>query len=351
MTPGQFVSRIRRAAPPAACLFLGAEAYARDRCRAALIEAALPPEDRENGLARYDLAETSLSEIVDDARSLSLFASRRLIIVAGAEAALPRLKSDEEEDGEARSAGGAGVLEDYLKDPTPGVVLLIEAVRFDFEGDDRKKLERIAKFFAAVPEVVEFRRYAAEEARSETQELARRAGVSIGRAAVDLLVESLGADMARIAVEIEKLRLFGRPVTEEAIAELVPDARASTIFALVSALGRRDRARALGILDTLVRDGEYLPLALAFLGTQFRMALVAREEGLRTGQQIVSYFTRAGIPVWSSRAEQVCQTMSKFTKPQLELGLKLIFEADRGLRNPRPDDRIVMERFILALTA
>ena len=63
----------------------------------------------------------------------------------------------------------------------------------------------------------------------------------------------------------------------------MPDARATTIFALVNAVGRRDRVRALEILDTLTRDGEYLPLALAFLSTQFRLALVAREAGLKSG--------------------------------------------------------------------
>jgi hypothetical protein len=31
--------------------------------------------------------------------------------------------------------------------------------------------------------------------------------------------------------------------------------------------------------------------------------------------------------------------------------MKLIFEADKGLRDARPDDRIVMERFVLRLTA
>jgi hypothetical protein len=34
----------------------------------------------------------------------------------------------------------------------------------------------------------------------------------------------------------------------------------------------------------------------------------------------------------------------------LELGLKLIFAADRELRDTRPDDRIVLEKFIFALT-
>src|ERR1019366_5598770 len=86
------------------------------------------------------------------------------------------------------------------------------------------------------------------------------------------------------------------------------DARATTIFALVNALGRRDRARALGILDTLTREGEYLPLALAFLNTQFN-------------------------------------------KPQMERALGLIYKADKGLRDARPDDRIVMETFIMELVS
>jgi len=135
------------------------------------------------------------------------------------------------------------------------------------------------------------------------------------------------------------------------ISALVPDARSTTIFALVNALGRRDRARSLEILDTLTREGEYLPLALAFLSTQFRMALVAREAGLKSSQQVQGYFQRLGVPMWGSRADQVYQTVAKFGAPQLERAMKLIFEADRGLRDARPDDRIVMEQFVLKLTA
>jgi DNA polymerase-3 subunit delta len=159
--------------------------------------------------------------------------------------------------------------------------------------------------------------------------------------------------LARIAIEIEKLALYagGRRVGVDDIAALVPDARASNIFALVNALGRRDRSRALEILDTLTREGEYLPLALAFLSTQFRLALVAREAGLKSAGQIQGHFSRMGVPMWGSRAEQVHQTVAKFGKPQLERAIKLIFETDRGLRDARPDDRVVMEQFILKLVS
>jgi len=355
MSPDQFLARMKKGVIAPAYLFLGPEAYDRRRCRDALLSAMLAPEEREDGLAHYDLRENTLPEAIDDARSLSLFAARRVIVIANAELALPRQRANEEsaEDEEVPSSAGAASLDDYMKDPTPDVVLLLEAVQFDFQGEEKKRLDRIAKFYASVVETVELRRYPADEARGEAQSLAKQAGISIDPAALSFLVEALGADVARIAVEIEKLRLYvgsGRTVTLEDISKLVPEARSATIFALVSALGRRDRRQSLQILDTLTRDGEYLPLALSFLSAQFRMALVSKESGLRGASQIQGYFSRLGVPVWSSRAEQVQQTVAKFSKEQLELGLKLIFGADRDMRSTRPDDRIVMEKFILELT-
>jgi len=338
MTPAQFLARLKKGPPPAAVLLLGPEAYERQRIRDALA-AGFP----EGAVTRHDLSEIQLAAIMDDARALSLFAAERLIWVANAEGALPRARSDDE--GGAAAAGDPAPLIAYLKDPTPGATLVFEAARFDFEGDDKRKQERVRKFYSAISEVVELRRYSSHEAHVEAEALARRAGLRLDPDALDLLVESLGAGMARIAVEIEKLALFAgsRVVTSEDIATLAPEARATTIFALVNALGRRDRAHSLEILDTLTREGEYLPLALAFLSTQFRMALVAREAGLRSPQQIQSHFTRAGVPMWGSRAEQIYQTAGKFTTPQLERAMNLIFQADRGLRDARPDDRIVME--------
>ncbi len=349
MTVPQFLARAKKAGPPPVTLLLGPESYQRRLLKQALT-ADFPPE----AIATHDLAEVSLSSVLDDARSLSLFGSERLIWVLSAEAALPRGRAAEA-DAESGSAadGDPAPLAAYVKDPTPGVALVFEASRFDFEGDDKRKLERVAKFYAAVPETVELRRLDTHAARLEAERLASAAGACLDAEALDLLVESLGADLARIAVEIEKIALYAgtRAVGVEDIAALVPDARASNIFALVNALGRRDRARSLENLDTVTREGEYLPLALAFLSTQFRMALVAREANLKSAQQIQSHFSRLGVPMWGSRAEQVQQTVARFTQPQLERAVQLTFEADRGMRDTRPDDRIVMERFILALAA
>jgi len=350
MTPAQFVARVKRKEIPPVALFLGQEGYNRKRCREALIAAA-PGVEAE----QYDASETPLAAIVDDARAMSLFASERLIFVIGAEAAIPRtIRSDDDEEGGGGSgalSGGGDVLEAYVRSPTPGVTVIFEATRWDFDGDDKTKSERARKFYGAITDVVEFRRFSVDEARGELDRIARAANVKLDPAAAEALVEALAADVARIAIEIEKLSLYGKPITADDLPLLVPDARQSTIFALVNAIGRRDRARSLETLDALVREGEYLPLALTFLATQFRMALVAKEANLRGASQVQGHFQRAGVQMWGSRAEQVSVTAGKFSKEQLERGLKLIFETDRDLRSARPDDRTVVENFVIRLCA
>jgi len=354
MTPAQFLARVKRNEIPPVCLFLGLEGYNRRRCREAIVAARAAVEAEH-----FDAAETPLAAIIDDARAMSLFANERLMFVKGAEAAMPRSsrsaaaadEDDGDSDGGPAAAGSAGPLEAYVKSPTPGVTIVFEATRWDFEGDEKAKTERVRKFYGAIPDVVEFRRFTADEARQELSSLARASGVTLDPAAAEALVDALAADVARIAVEVEKLALYGKPITVNDLPQLVPDARQSTIFALVNALGRRDRARSLESLDALVRDGEYLPLALTFLAGQFRMALVAKEANLRSSSQIQGHFQRSGIQMWGSRAEQVATTASKFTKEQLERGLKLIFEADRDLRSARPDDRTVVENFVVRLCA
>ncbi len=354
MTPEQFLTQIKQREPAPAYLFLGPEPFRRDWCLKALIERVLPdPAERESGLVRRDLDETTIEAVIDEACCGSLFAANRLVVATNAEAAMPRGKAAASEDEEGGAGGSAAALVRYLKDPVPGVVLVFEATRYDFQGDDKKKLERVRKFYEAIPASVEFQRMSPFQARQAAEKHARRVGLQIGSSELDLLIEALGADAARIANELEKLALYaagGNKVTAVDIAEMVPEARESTIFALVGALGRNDRTGSLEILDTLIRQSEYLPLALSFLATQFRLALSAREAGLRTPRDIQAHFSKLGIPMWGSRAEQVYETAQKFTKKKLAEGLETIYAADKALRDARPDDRVIMEDFVLRLT-
>lgn len=345
MTPQQFVSQLRSARPAPVYLFLGPEGYRRRACRKLLVEKALPEDQREEGFSRYDLDETSFRDVLDNAASFSLFASIRLLWVSNAEMVLPRGNTaPDEKDATALAA--------YVSNPTPDTTIVFDAQRFTFDNEDKAKLDRLRKFYAPIANVVEFQPYTPEEARKLAGDLASKAGLKIAPPLLEMLVETLGSDASRIATELDKLAAFtgGKEVTEADVVALAPDARSTTIFALVAALARGDRAASLDLLQTLVRDGEYLPLALTFLSAQFRFALVAKEEGLRTPQQIQGHFSKLGVAMWPSRAQQVAQTLGAFSKSSLETALIRIYEADKAFRDRSPDDRLVMESLVLTLT-
>jgi DNA polymerase III subunit delta len=354
MTPEQFLTKIAKQGVAAVYLFLGPESYQRGICRDALVDKLLPGEARADGFTRVDLEETSLAEALDDARSLSLFAAERVIWVSSAEAALPRRLSSasDDEDGPPKSSA-EGQIASYVKAPTPGTVMVFECSRYAFTGDEKAKLDRVAKFYSGIPDVVEFRPFTPESIRYLAQELILREGLKLGTPELAFLLDAIGGDAAKLGAEIEKLSLLvgkERKVTLDDLRALVPNASQSNIFSLVNALGRGDRPGALKSLDVLVRDGEYLPLALTFLGTQLRLALTAQEQGLRNTQQAIGYFSKQGIRMWRDRAEQVLHTSSVLGEERLKKGLALIYTADKGLRDARPDDRTIMESLVLSLT-
>jgi len=368
LTPEQFLTQVKKSKPAPVYLFIGPEIHQRDKCRAALLEQVLGPKvngERE-GYFTCDLEETPLASICDDARAYSLFSTRRVFWISRAEAVLPRGRAvaaaaaaaaddDGEDGGGKKAAGGAAAdaLSQYLKSPSTDTVLVFDSAKFEFDGDDKAKTERLRKFFAAVPQTVDFPRWTPAMTRKLAQDLAKDTALRIGPEELNLLVEAVGNSPARVAVEMEKLALYTggtRPVTVADIASLVPQAQAATIFALVAALGRRERQKALDLLDILVREGEYLPLALSFLATQFRQALVSQEAGLRGASSIQGHFSKLGVGMWPSRAEQISQTMTAFTPVQLKKALSRIAYADKALRDIRPDDRTVLEDFVLELT-
>ncbi len=348
MSPREFLVSAGKKPLAPVYLFLGPDFYTRKQVKDVLIQTVFGDDDPESGISRLDLDEIPFSAVLDDASALSLFAAKRLIWVSSAELALPKRitsKTDEE--------GAGALLAAYLKNPTPDTVIVFDCPRYGFEGEDKQKLERVRKFYAAVPAVVEFTPYSTADATRLVREVAKEKNLPLTGPQIEILVEALAADAGRITVELEKLSLFsqGRVLTDEELIGMIPNARSSNIFALVNALANGNRRQALDVLDVLVREGEYLPLVLTFLSTQFRLALAAAEANLRNAAQIQGHFSKIGVAMWRARAEQLAETIRVFPPSRLKQAISLTYCADRELRDTRPDDRTVMENFVWKLTA
>ena len=349
MKPKQLQQSLKNDEAGPGYLLLGNEMFFRDRCRRAIKKAVLgdDPQAVEEGLTEIDLKQEPLSKLLDETRSFSLFATKRLLIGVNAEAALPKGRSKAGDEAAKRIA-------EYFKDPTPGFTLVFECTRYDpNERDDKAKLDRVAKFYAGVPETVELNRLTPAEAVRGAEHLAGKLGLDIDRDALAELVEMLAADMARIETELQKFAVYskeGQKITRAEMELLTPEARHSGVFELTDALSRRDRSRALEILDTLSKSGAYWPMQITFLANLFRQALAVKELGGGNPQAVAGALSKRGMRVWPARARELVGVARKFSRSELEGALTALFEADRDLRRERPEDRLIMERLVLSLT-
>lgn len=349
MKPKAFLRALQGGDKPApGILLLGPEMFFRDRCRKAIKLAILgdAPAD-EDSYVDVDLKEQSIARLLDETRSLSLFASSRLVVGRNAEGALPR--------GRGKAANDpAEAIKTYFQNPTPGVTVVIECTRFDpSERDEKAKLERVAKLFAAVPQVVELDRLRASDALKGCVLLANKMELDIDQDALAELVEMLGADMARLENELHKLKLYrpDGPVRRQDLELMTPEARQSGAFELTDALARKDRGRALELVDALSKSGAYWPMQITMLASLFRQALAVKEIGGSNPRSLTSELSRRGVRIWPSRAQQLAGMAAQFSQKGLREALLALFEADRDLRRVRPDDRLILEQLVLRLTA
>ena len=334
--------------PASGYLFLGAEPFYRGRCRQAIRTAALGADPDETAIEEVDLGDRSLVELVDEARTMSLFAGERIVIARNAEQALPRTSS-------TQGKAAQKALANYFSDPTSGTVVVIEVVKFDSQDRDGKaKLERARKYFASVPVQVEFDSLSEADARYVAKVLAGRMKLRFAKGVLASLVDMLAADAFRIETELEKLSVFvgnDRAVTGKDLELLVPEARQSGLFDFSQAVAERDRARALGLIDTIAKAGMHWPMQLNLIAGLFRHALAARELGLRDARAIGAKLGPYGLKVWPARARQIAGIVEKFELHELRKALIALFEADRQLRSSQPDERLVVEMLVMKLTS
>ena len=188
-------------------------------------------------------------------------------------------------------------LEEYLTH-LPDTVCMVFFVRG--KADGRKKLYNILKKKAVI---VSFEPL---EDRELTQWIARtlaRQGKKISVAACQRLWFSAGRDLTLLENEIGKLTAYTgerAEVTEQDVDDICIHSTEYRIYDLTDALLSGQSARAMQILDTLLRDGEERLALLPMLGRQCRQMKYARAMASEGASQD-AIAQQLGIPPFAVR--------------------------------------------------
>jgi DNA polymerase-3 subunit delta len=131
---------------------------------------------------------------------------------------------------------------------------------------------------AAQGEVHEFEAPKAREMPRVLVADAGRLGFRLDPAAARILVERMGANPARLRNELERLALWagdGGEVTAADLEAMVADTSESAVWALSDALLERNPAKALGIGERLIAQGENVTGLVYGLASRLRKACAA----------------------------------------------------------------------------
>ena len=333
----------------------GDEVFLLDRCRAAVLKAFVPADLRDFCLSEFDLASTSIFEVLDRAQTPSLMAPFQVIFVRNVRQLYTRGAKKDEFAAIAR----------YFQSPNPQALLLFVAdfVRIPsdarrMELDDKNRYERLTETLGDHCGMVELARANEEDAMRWAVAMAQEAGNRLEPDAARELVDALGADMMLVASELEKLLLYatgrGR-ITLGDVETMVLSAKQRTLYELTDAISARDRVRALALLQGLLNSsdaGEDSAIGhLYMLAKTFRQMLVILEKNVRDSRAIWQALWQ-GFRMPPFAADDLIRQARRYkSRRELTRALRLVARADLELRSSPPDKRLVLERLVYELAS
>jgi DNA polymerase III subunit delta len=333
----------------------GDEIYLYERCRRAVIDALVDPTLREFSLSDLDLAEISIFEVLDRARTPSLMAPFQVIFVKNLKNLYTRGAKKEE----------FAALRDYFRSPNPQAVLLFVADHLRLPADlrriemqDKERFERIRETLGDDCGMVELPRVEETDAIRWLIASAEAREVKFDPDAARELTDALGADMMLISNELEKLILYttaNRRITLGDVETMVLAAKQRSLYELTDAISARDKPRALALLHGLLNasdGGEDSAIGhLYMLARTFRQMAVILEKNVRDPRAIWQVLWQ-GFRMPPFAAEDLIRQARRFSgRRELFEKLRLIAQADLELRSSPPDKQLILERLVLNLAS
>ena len=231
-------------------LLMGDEPYFIDSLTARLADAILPPDERAFNQTVVYGKDTDAGAVINLCRQMPMTGTRQVVIVRDAQS-LRRLEQ----------------LSLYTASPCATTILVL--CHKERNMDKRSQLYKQIAGRGVVFESVRPRDY---EIAGWLAEYIRSRNCTIDAKSVSMLVDHLGADIAKIANEIDKLMTFlpegTSRITAEHIEQNIGISKDFNNFELTRALSEKDMARALRIADHFARNPKENPL-LVTLGTLF----------------------------------------------------------------------------------
>jgi DNA polymerase-3 subunit delta len=295
-----------------------------------LLDKLIEPSQRATGLFDADPSRVSISEILDELRTMPFLTDKRVVLVRRADKFISQNRE---------------LLEKYFDSPSPTGILILTISNWDTRTRLAKKLPGIGKLVTVTqPKGRQLQRRLIDYARQAY-------GKKLTQSAAEILVECIGDELARLYSEVDKLALFAdneKVIDVQHIESLIGHNRIYGAFAVIDACLAGSSADAISRLRNMFaedRSAEYTVVgAFAFHFRRMFNAKVLLGEGCGPAD------IAGRLRIWGNK-NGFFAMLGKMSLERIGTTLQKLAAIDYAIKTGRTKAEIAIEQLVLGLTA
>ncbi len=285
----------------------------------------------EFDINKYDLTNTSLTDIINDASSMSLFSEKKVIIVNNAYIFTGSNKKNIEQN--------IDELENYVNNNNENTILIF--IVNNEKLDERKKITKLIKKNGIVKD------FNTIDNITLAKNLFDSYSISIDN--IKYLIERVGDDTTLLASEIEKIKTYKDKdlnITKDDITKLTTKSLEVNNFKLIDAIIKKDKALALSLYQERLKLNEEPIAIIISLANQIRIMYQVKQLYLNgyTENNIASI-----LKIHPYRVKLAAQNSKKYDSDILLNYISKLANLDINIKNGKIDKKLGLELFIISL--
>lgn len=280
---------------------------------------------------KYDLENTLLDTIIDDANSISLFNDKKIIIVDNAyiytgTTNKKLLKQNNE------------LLEKYLLNLNPNTILIFTVINEKL--DVRKKIVKLSKEKGTVIEC---------NKSNNINETVKKMfdNYHVDNKDINLIIDRVGNNLSILEQEINKIKTYkgnDLNINHDDIINLTNKNIDTDLFVLIENIVTNNKEKAIESYSEMIKLGEEPIVLLISLANQFRIIYQVKK---LSEQGYSEYKIADFLNIHSYRVKKALEKKYLFTDEKLLYYIEKLADLDFDIKSGKIDKNLGLELFIL----
>lgn len=282
-------------------------------------------QDQMN-ISKYDLNNTPLKLIIDDAQTVSMFEDKKTVIVDNANMFTGTTSKDSD------------IIENYLNHINENTVLIL--IVHNEKLDTRKKITKLIKKIGIVKEFN-------DETNPAVIVKKLLKDYNINDKTINLFIDRVGNNPLIIQNEINKIKIYkgnNKTISDEDILNLTTKIIDIDIFKLIDYIIKKNKNKALELYHEMIKMNEEPIKILVILANQFRIMYQSKEL-LKKGyseKDIASI-----LKIHPYRVKLAIQNSRNYPSEVLLKHLNNLADIDIGIKTGKLNKNLALELFML----